>query len=344
MGRILPSAFAFSGLLGNGILADISSSAAMFGLSKVVTGSSIVKIKIGQPYTVAGAGQLDIYATDSNGFPTGSSLATKTFTSASSALKEIVLDSTLTGLTIGDVYCFRFSWISGSYRVTGWSHSDVLLINSGDTGASWYHSGSYGSLAIDYGAGYVSEYGVASGSGHGYTGGVAIYNVSGSRVARGGFKLRSPVDLSFRGVTFDVVPQNNPSSAWQLKAELCSSSAVLATSLNRQYANNGGARNSQFVFDPYTMLANTDYYVCMTPDGSNDGASGYCPYIGHYEAKVNVDVSGGIVRDYHYSTGTSISWTKDNTKSSPVSVFFDLPSGGGGGGLLVNPGMNGGMI
>jgi len=161
------------------------------------------------------------------------------------------------------------------------------------------------------------------------------------------FKLPSSVCTTFKvaGVRMGIGP-TNAAAQWTLKL-LDSSNTVLQ---DRTY-NNFEAYNTNnqivhdYYFDESTLTAlspNTDYRIVVEAISASLGCMTYI------EPSSSVDVSSGFIPDgtFHLTTraGTG-AWTDTTTNWFPMQLLIDdfTASGSSGGGMIVHPGISGGM-
>jgi len=177
---------------------------------------------------------------------------------------------------------------------------------------------------------------------------VASWNSASSPNQRGiKFNLPASLCTSFKvsGVRMGVGPTNS-AAQWTLTL-LDSSNNVLQ---NRTYVNSDAYNtNNQivhdFYFDESTLSAltpNTDYRIVVE---ANSASLGCMTYI---EPSSSVAVSSAFIPDgtFHLTTRTGTgAWTDTTTSWFPMQLILDdlTATGGSGGGLIVHPGMSGGM-
>jgi hypothetical protein len=172
---------------------------------------------------------------------------------------------------------------------------------------------------------------------------------SGTSPNQRGMKFKLPASLctTFKvvGVRMAVGPTNS-ASTWDLNL-YDSSSTVLQ---NRSYTNQEAFNSASFLmrdyyFDDSTLTAlspNTDYRIAVQATSSSLGCMSYIEMGGGW------DCSSAFIPDgtFHLTTRTGTgAWTDTTTSWMPMQLIIDdfTASGSGGGGMVVHPGMAGGM-
>jgi len=290
--------------------------------------------------TVTNAFKADLYAVDANSHPTGASLATVTTTPVAGAPTAITWSTPYT-VTNGTTYAIvirNLNSVGGNglsagsnfFRLLGASkYIDNHPLTSTDSGAHWGLATSGIGIALWVRYQTSGTKGVIAGvGGVGGGGGIQLYNTSGSRVARYAVRVRFPYAVKLWQISTHPGALKSGTANYNLKAEVCSASAVLSTCTTRPYADQS-TNGVDFRWDtPYELAANTDYYICVTPDGASAGdGSNHVRVLTANIFKPSVIV--GPIKGSYSSTGTTVSWTEDTTKIPLFTMHFSAAGGGG---------------
>ena len=297
--------------------------------------------------TLTGIGLAQLYAVGSNFRPTGSALATVTFTPVSNGPATLSWGTSV-ALTAGTVYAVVMSNQDAApatnfYSVNVQAGYDVpldrILLYSTDVAFAYNMAGShsqnfpgwpiYATLG-NYGA--LSA--VVGGGGSTVN---PLYNVSGSRVARVALRVNFTKPVRLWRILANVSKTGTP--AFDLKSEVIQAGSVIATSDDLWNAANMATPASWHWANPVDLSANTDYYVAITPVGATAGdASNYATLQG---TNVNVMRPGqnGPAIDTYISTGATISWSQTTIHLLYMQLMVEAKAGGG----IIGVNMNGGI-
>jgi len=231
--------------------------------------------------------QVDLYAVDTNGLPTGSSLASITYTPIASLINRIALSSPYT--VVQDT-CYALIWQNTNPNPstncpTFTTHAqdstfNYLYLGSADGGLTWPASagtflGSKLLLAPVYSV--TGPDGWFAFANQAVTVGNSMYNTAGSRQMREGVRVQFPTDVLLWGLGFRA-SSNVGSPTFNCQGEICSATATLSVS-DTQIPVSTITNGSTITFRwsaPYRLLANTVYYLCTSPASSQAGdASNY---------------------------------------------------------------------
>ena len=182
-----------------------------------------------------------------------------------------------------------------------------------------------------------------------WSGGTATAFNSGATPNEVGIKFNLPASVatSFKvsGVTMVVGPTNS-AATWDLKLYDSSNTVLQSASFTNTAAYNTNSlfpRTYYFQNSSLTALSpNTDYRITVTATSASLGALAYVKLGGGW-AVSNALIPGG---KFHWTERNSpAAFTDDvNAMMSMQLIVDDLTaSGSGGGGLIVHPGMSGGM-
>lgn len=269
---------------------------------------------------------VDLYAVDANGYPTGASLATATFSPTSNVVNTVTFAAAY-AVTAGTAYALVFRNATGtpasnyaSLRTQPiWAGN--LYISSADSGATWV-IGSVTSLccAPQYNTAGVVAYSQYNGFGAGTA--IALYNTTGSRIARVAMKCNFEMDVLLWTVSVAMNTKTG-SPNFGISGQVCSDSGVLSTSSSSYPSNLVTGTVNTFWDTPYRLLANTDYYIGITPTTDGNGSAGNCYNPTNALAVLNPANLGPIVSGYT-STGTTPSWS---VMSKPLnySLGIEIP-------------------
>lgn len=267
--------------------------------------------------TVTNIARADLYAADSDGNPTGSSLANATYTPAASGVNQEVTWGAAYTVTAGSAYCVVLKntdgtpgtnyWQAGitDTSITGGS-SDRFQKSSTDAGSTWSNTSPSGHGCIHFVPKYSSTGYYAVGpvmpQGSGSSSFFEIYNDTGSRVSYYGLKIVPSVNYLLTGA--DVAGLTVfTGAAYNLKVVVLESGSVVATSSIFL-----GPNGTCHFTTPYVLLSGHTYYICVTPDGADDGTSGVFYYTGGILTGTCIEGSGDF-KGYFKSTATTPSWT-----------------------------------
>jgi len=309
--------------------------------------------------TVTNGLQADLYAVDTTGKPTGASLATVTVTPAVGAMT--ITWGTPYTVTAGTCYFVRIINVAGTPASNNFSincsaagsaftcyYAGNLLLTSNDSGANWQSYGVningpgwQGSLCFAPTYGTFGSDAPAFCTGTGYAiSNTKLYNAAGSRTARSAMKVNFEMDLLLWGV---VVPLkgNVGSPTYDIQAEVCSASASL--SVSDSTINGAGIADSTRIgfrwAVPYRLLANTDYYIGVTPVAVGNGTASVYSAVQICGTILKTPTSGPIKGFYESTAYGNPSWTQESSTKMCHMIFqVEVP-----GGMKINLGMNGGL-
>lgn len=272
----------------------------------------------------------NLYAVDASGFPTGASLASATYTSTANAVNTITFGAPYAA-TAGTCYALVFTngtatpASNNTQVMHSYDQANNIALQSSDSGSTWTAIPVGQSLycgPVYSGAGSVAPFlystlNVAAAS-------VALYNTSGSRVARSGVKVNfaSDVILHRVGVRFTT---KTGSPTHSLVGEVCSSSASLSTSTSSLSSATYTNLTGLFNWDGgYRLLRNTDYYICVTPSGATAGdASNYARLLCSTALLKPANINPLI--DFYQSTATSPSFSVDTAGVPAMELWVEIP-------------------
>jgi len=173
----------------------------------------------------------------------------------------------------------------------------------------------------------------------------ASWNSSSSPNQRGmKFKLPPSLCTTFKvaGVRMAVGP-TNASSTWDLNLYDSSNTVLQNRSYNNLEAyNTNSLLMREYYFDEATLSAlspNTDYRIAVQATNAN-GCMSYVELAGAY------DCSSAFIPDgtFHLTTRTTTgAWTDTTTAWMPMQLIIDDFTASASGGMVVHPGMSGGM-
>lgn len=319
--------------------ARIGGAVFMARVSENVTGFIVgVTAVSGTPTSAARA---DLYAVDSNGFPTGASLADVTWTPAAGVSTQTfgvayaVTAGTCYAIVIKNIHAtpasnnFAINTTASGSSTVG-TYGSNLCIGSSDTGTTWTGVGvnlvqsMQGTMAIGV---IYSTFGTdASHINCGTSYGAAalpLYNATSTRTARIANKINLEQDVLLWGATIPVAG-NTGSPTFGIKAEVCSSSASLSSS---DTVHNASALNSSLHpcwrwSVPYRLLAGQDYYIGLTPSEVGNGTAGIYHNV-QRTLPILVTPTVGVIK----GTYTSTNWdTPSWSQLATYNVFgvFDI--------------------
>lgn len=304
----------------------------------------------------APVGTLSIYNSNSNGFPTGTALESASAQFVNYSVGYTTFSGSLS-LNAGTVYCAVLEMSSGT------SQPCITGISSISTAGAFYQSGVWwsrqpcagASMALriagnNYGSrvGRLSNIDLTSN---------ALYNVSGTRVARLGALIRPDVSVTLHGVEGWFWRYGSPTAT--MKCEIYTGGTLVASSITNALAStlgtSGGAQSDRaFLFNDVQLSANTLYNIVYIIDGfTGNDSTNYVVARGHGSMHTSCFPSsdnnvyswylGGV-----WSTSVSITsdsnWTYYKSSGQAFPAVYLYGSQSSGGGLLVNPGLNGGLI
>lgn len=305
--------------------------------------------------TVTNIAVAELYAVDATtGYPTGSVLATATFTPANGM--NVVTWASAYSTTASTIYAIVMKNVDGTpgtnyyrprYGFNRNSGALKRLVISNDAGTSWNVISGSGTLvpalAPNFAtAGYYSELCTPDNGSGGN--GLAIYNTSGSRVARSATKFVFTVPVKIFGVSLGFSKANSPT--FDLKAEICTASAVVATSTNTWNAADA-VPSAFFGFDGVELSADTEYYVCVTPVDASAGDSSNNVKLYVFSTTTSAlalpFTHGPFRQSYESTASPGPSWSANTNWYYSMYLHIGLPEPASGGGLLTHPGMAGGL-
>lgn len=297
--------------------------------------SNITQLRIifgGNTGTVTNAAQVDVFAVSASLQPTGSSLGTLTFTPTANSVNTINISDA--AVTPGNLYHIQIKNVDATPASNFFTVQSVNYVNnqgmrqyfslrSTDGGTTWLFENlnSYAIFAeYDGGVGVVADY--HGPSGVSASGSLQLYNDTGTRRAREAVKWNAPFDFDLVGLIFPgTTPQGSPT--FNLKGEVCSSSASLASS-DGLVPSNDFRTTRIFVFNtPVRLPANTDRYIGITPDGDDDGdSSNYARMSSHASAPLLDPANlGPILGSYESTAAGDPSWSSSSGRGTRISIF-----------------------
>lgn len=311
----------------------------------------------GNTGTVTNIIQADLYAVDSTLTKTGSSLATVTYT-PTNAYQAVTFGSPY-AVTAGTVYMIELQNVAGApasnytnYRagLGGGIIGDRFFVYSTDSGSTYKALGSYQYEIVLY-PNYASSglYGTIQRWTEFETDYISLYNTSGSRIAAVSTKFNFKTDVKLWGIRAAIGRSGSPTHTLDGKV-WNSSGTVLSTAANTWlWSTSAGASIGQWFWTtPYTLSANTDYYIGISPNGATAGDSSnyYTMKAGQYNSSTLRPAQVGPAIDCFQSTGASITWaqTGSNDAMFKLMAFVEVTtSAGGSASILCQRGMNGGF-
>lgn len=298
----------------------------------------------GNTGTVTNIMQADLYAVDSTLTKTGSSLATATYT-PSNGFTTVTFGAAY-GVTAGTVYIIELQNVAG---VPGSNYTncrvitnasgiigDRFFVYSTDSGSTYKATGSYQYEIVLY-PNYASSglYGTIQRWTEFESDYISLYNTSGSRIAAVSTKFNFKTDVKLWGIRASIGRSGSPTHTLDGKV-WNSSGTVLSTAANTWlWSSSAGSALSQWYWTtPYTLSANTDYYIGISPNGATAGDSSnyYTMKAGQYNDASLRPAQVGPAIDCYQSTGSSISWaqTGSNDMMLKIMAFVEVTTGGGG--------------
>lgn len=297
--------------------------------------------------TVTNIAQADLYAVDSNGYPTGASLAAATFTPANSSTNTVTW-GTPYAVTAGTCYAVVLSNLDGApttnkYGV-GYCGSNYLVFNetfqyannlwlaSIDSGTTWEPSavlpptkgGSlvfapiYDTFGTDCQAMIGTEPGVA------YTT-TLLYNAA-DRKARLAVRVNLPCFALLRSVAVSFAAKAG-SPAYALVGEVCSATASLSVSTSAVTA--AASSNLPIVFwwdSPYRLSPGVDYYIGVTPSEVGNGASGTTARLNRNMPILKTPTIGPMYESYESTASPGPTWSEVATYCFAVGIGLEIPA------------------
>lgn len=305
--------------------------------------------------TPTNALQANLYLTDSNHEPTGSSLATLTATPTSGSFQTFTWSSAYS-VTSGVEYVIVIQNVDGTpatnlFRI-GVAGSPIvflrnLVVRSHDTAASWFASADALSalMFLSYAGGTV---GVPFANGSVATSGAPnLYNTSGSRVARVAnlVNFDKPALLYGFNITGNFWATTGSPTHF-MRGEVCSSSALLSTSNTRILPSTTNINRWVWWETPYELAADTDYYIGVTPDGATAGdASNYfnAPQHGSLQTPTLAVLEAIFLGAYQSTASPGPTWSSLGTLLGMTLILGPAEVGGGSSGIRRAGGMAGGI-
>lgn len=288
----------------------------------------------------------ELYACGADHLPTGSALASGTADSAYS-FRTYTFGTPYT-VTAGSEYAFVLRNLhatpaSNYFRAVKGLASEGIApfcaaIGSNDAGATWDTFGNWQmSQRFSVSARMFPIYAVQGivGPKEGWTSSTgfttALYNASGSRVARLGVQVNFGSAYKLHGFKARVSKTGSPT--FRLKGEVVDDAGnVVATSATTATSATLDNQWVAFSFEPaYTLLAGRDYYVVVTPDGATAGDASNYAKLESAATFMDVGSIGPVIKGVS-STGTTISWSNASatyTDMTPSIGMFVEPVGGG---------------
>lgn len=294
------------------------------------------------PGSVAGAGAVDVRVetVDGSGNPSGSLWGTNTNAShspTSSTFAWVTLTASAT-VAVGDIVALRISYASGtSVRV---NNMDTLM----STGLPYRvkHEGS----VLKSGAS-IPVIGCQLDTGEVQFTGAPLINSTtistdintGTTPDETGLKITVPFSGRCVGMTVRVV---NLSTTYAAKLYDSDGSTVLASQTGQDTDVNASSGAVTFLWSGVELTAGQTYRAVILPE---TGTSVRMYYGDMDAAGTRASWPAGTNGQWTERTDAG-SWTDTNTRMPYITLLFDqLNDGsGGGGGLLVNPGLGGGLL
>jgi hypothetical protein len=267
--------------------------------------------------------------------------------------KQWTLSTTAT-VTRGQFYAIVFFATSGNYTSSGINLSFYTVRGTGLGPANNAFPYTYSiqngvasgksttALIPNFGCGTSTrQYGI------GTSGGTQATWNSGTSPNQRGMKFKLPASLctTFKvvGVRMAVGP-TNASSTWDLNLYDSSSTVLQNRSYNNlESYNTNSLFMREYYFDESTLTAlspNTDYRIAVQATNAN-GCMSYIEMGGAF------DCSSAFIPDgtFHLTTRTGTgAWTDTTTSFMPMQLIIDdFTASASGGGMLVHPGMLGGI-
>ena len=159
-------------------------------------------------------------------------------------------------------------------------------------------------------------------------------------IRRAGYKFRFPVEVQIdRFMLMGQVTAGADGRLVLYGSDGTTEERSVDVDANAVNVNNAANRQYRAVFTPFTCLANTYYRAvwvastttAITVPNMDVGA------VGHMDG-----LNGGL--DWHWTQHDGTSWADTTTRRPNGSIGISgVHNGAGGGGLLTNPGMSGGM-
>ncbi len=286
--------------------------------------------------------QGDLYELDAvTGEPTGSSLATATGTPINQNYANFTFGSAYSNSS-SKRYGIKIKNVAG---VPGSNHFTVSQ-TLGDTSSGFRLSPTNEWTAFNVNASiwaiYTTDGEVQSMQGRTSSTSVGasflLYNPSGD-IRRHGYEVQFDEDVYFGGVEFIFAPPAG-TTGWPLIAEICDSSSVLATSVNKVRETDGTRR---FNFDPYLMLAGTSYFVVARVETLNVGDSSNYERIGILQNNMPSNCKLGPIRNRVQSTSSTPSFTVTGSIPRGGRLIF-WPASGDTGQMIARGILNGGYL
>lgn len=268
--------------------------------------------------------------------------------------KEWILTTTAT-LTRGQYYAIVIFALSGTFNAT----DQISFYTVRGTGVGpafnvfpYTHNVLAGAASGKSTTALIPNFGCGTGTrqyGIGCSSGLqASWNSASSPNQRGmKFKLPASLCTSFKvvGVRMAIGPTNS-ASTWDLNLYDSASTVLQNRSYTNQEAFNAATLLVRdYYFDESSLTAlspNTDYRIAMQATSATLGCATYL------EVGSAWDCSSAFIPDglFHLTTRTGTgAWTDTTTGWMPMQLIIDdfTASGSSGGGLIVHPGMSGGM-
>ncbi len=308
--------------------------------------------------TVTNILQADLYALDSALIPTGSSLATATYTPTNGWTS--VTFSAAYAVTGGTAYAIIIKNVGGTpgsnycnmYYNSGVRNKfDRVHIRSTDSGTSYKLQHSYWAEAMIW-PNYASSgvYGTIP-DWVSFENDInnSLYNTSGSRVAIVAAKVQFTCNVKVWGLRTTLGRSGSPTHT--LDASIWNDSGTkVSTAANTWEWSTIGSSHAMWQWTtPYELTANTVYYIGVTPTNATAGdSSNYYTIKGcQYLSSALRPAAVGPVLDTVKSTATTPSWSQTGADDAvaKILIFVEdaLTGSGGSSSILCQRGMNGGF-
>lgn len=307
-----------------------------------MTGFKILHGSAGTPGTI----QADLYAANDDFTPTGSSLASATWTWASNN-QTTRSWGTPYAVTAGNKYCVLFKNNDGTpgtnypiaYGTSVDCHGGIIQRFSSDAGATWNQVNAYGGFRNRY---FCPVYATSGLKGVGFglnlsftnTGATGAMYTGTNYVGRHAIKFTPARDYWFHGLMGQPSKQGSPSFNTTVEVIRASDNSILAT--GDWYGNS--VPPTQLIgrcVTPYQLVAGTAYYLAARPVGAASGDASN--YLRSQTSQYDVNIGGGMTytgeyQGSFYSTADpTISWTEFSNMLLLLPMLEPVTAAAGGG-------------
>lgn len=285
----------------------------------------------------------ELFASGSDGMPTGSAICSKTGCTSAFGLNNANTFTSSGSVTAGSRYCLKISVTSAGTISAGVGNHQSLhpyefSVRTSYDSTNWILWGYGGFANVKIGG---SWYGTSVHKWESGSAGGKVYAVSSTSISRRGVVIRPVVSGKIKMVSFNIAVTGTPNGV--VRAEIYSGTTLLGYS-SSVVASTGLATVSwirvAFSFDGVDVTAGSEYYVVLSPVGYwgdsttnymyvQDIYSGIALGYGGQATDADKKLDGQI--GYVYSTVDSAtpSWTANNSAAfASIRVLGEIAQSG----------------